>query len=107
LYLVMVMVFASAPVAPVAAGALFTGGIGNAAFAVMQATLLFRAAPAAMRARLLGVVSVCIGTGPIGFLYLGLLTEWLSPPAATVALAAQGIVALILTRRYWGGVVRL
>jgi len=107
LYLVMVMVFASAPVVSIAAGALFIGGTANAAFAVMQSTLVYRAAPVEMRARLLGVVSVCIGTGPIGFLYLGLLTEWLSPPAATVALAAQGLVALILTKRYWLGVVRL
>jgi MFS family permease len=106
-YLVMIMVFASAPIVSIAAGALFIGGIANAAFAVMQSTLVYRAAPVEMRARLLGVVSVCIGTGPIGFLYLGLLTEWLSPPAATVALAAQGIVAMILTRRYWVGVVRL
>ena len=107
LYLMMIMVFASAPVVSVAAGALFIGGIANAAFAVMQSTLVYRASPVEMRARLLGVVSVCIGTGPIGFLYLGLLTQWLSPPAATVALAAQGIVALILTKRYWLGVVRL
>jgi hypothetical protein len=60
-----------------------------------------------MRARLLGVVSVCIGTGVIGFLYLGLLTDWFSPRTATVAVAAQGLVAMVLTRRYWLGVWRL
>ena len=106
-YLAMVVIFASAPVISIAAAALFVGGIANAAFAVMQATLVYRAAPADMRARLLGVVSVCIGTGPIGFLYLGLLTDWFSPRTATVALAAQGLVALLLTRRYWVGVLRL
>jgi MFS family permease len=105
-YLVMVMIFASAPVVPLAAAALFVGGIANAAFAVMQSTLVYRSAPAAMRARLLGVVSVCIGTGPIGFLYLGLLTQWLAPNTATVALAAQGLLAMLLTRRYWIGVLR-
>jgi hypothetical protein len=72
----------------------------------MQSTLVYRSAPPDMRARLLGVVSVCIGTGPIGFLYLGLLTDWFSPRTATVALAAQGLVAMLLTRRYWLTVLR-
>jgi MFS family permease len=106
-YLVTVVIFASAPVVSIAAAALFIGGIANAAFAVMQSTLVYRSAPPDMRARLLGVVSVCIGTGPIGFLYLGLLTQWLAPNTATVALAAQGLVAMLLTRRYWIGVLHV
>jgi MFS family permease len=107
LYLVMVVFFATAPGIPVAAVSLFLGGLFGAGFAVMQATLVYRAAPIAMRARLLGVVSVCIGTGPIGFLYLGFLAEMFTPRAATVALAAQGLLAILLTRRYWLGVLRL
>jgi hypothetical protein len=54
-----------------------------------------------MRARLLGVLSVCIGTSPLGFFYLGFLTEILPPRLATVALGAQGLLAMLLTRRYW------
>ena len=107
LYLVLVMLFASAPNVTVAAVSLFLGGIFNAGFAVMQATLVYRAAPVEMRARLLGLVSVCIGTGPIGFLYLGFLAEMFSPRTATVALAAQGVLAILLTRRYWLSVLRL
>ena len=107
IYLAMVVIFASTPLIAIAAAALFVGGIANAAFAVMQSTLVYRSAPAEMRARLLGVVSVCIGTGVIGFLYLGLLTDWFSPRTATVAVAAQGLVAMVLTRRYWLGVWRL
>ena len=103
----MVLVFAMAPAVPIASVALFVGGMSGAAFAVMQVTLVYRSAPVDMRARLLGVVSVCIGTGPIGFLYLGLLTEWLSPRYGTVALALQGIIVMVLTRRYWLGVLRL
>jgi MFS family permease len=107
LYLVMVLFFATAPGIPVAALSLFLGGLFGAGFAVMQATLVYRAAPIAMRARLLGVVSVCIGTGPIGFLYLGFLAEMFTPRAATVALAAQGLLVILLTRRYWQAVLRL
>ena len=50
---------------------------------------------------LLGVLSLCIGTGPVGFLYVGFLAEVLSPRGATVAVAAQGLLALLLTRRWW------
>ena len=107
LYLVMVVFFASAPGIAVAAVSLFLGGLFNAGFAVLQSTLVYRAAPVEMRARLLGLVSVCIGTGPIGFLYLGFLAEMFSPRTATVALAAQGVLAILLTRRYWFAVLRL
>ena len=86
---------------------LLVGGPAAAVFAVMQTTLVYRSAPVAMRARLLGVLSVCIGTGPIGFLYLGFLAETLTPRNATMALAAQGMLVLLLTRRYWVGTLRL
>ena len=106
-YLAMVVVFASAPVISIAAAALFFGGMPTPAFAVMQSTLVYRAAPPTCARVCSASFSVCIGTGPIGFLYLGLLTDWFSPRTATVALAAQGLVALLLTRRYWVGVLRL
>lgn len=107
LYLLMLIGFATAPAIPVAAVSLFLSGMCGAGFAVMQATLVYRSAPVQMRARLLGVVSVCIGMGPIGFLYLGFLAEVLTPRIATVALGAQGMLALLLTRRYWGAALRL
>jgi MFS family permease len=107
LYLLAMVLFATAPTVPVAAAALFLSGLFGAGFAVMQATLVYRGAPVEMRARLLGVLSVCIGTAPIGLLYLGLLTELLPPRSATVALVTQGLLALLLTRRYWVGVLRL
>jgi MFS family permease len=107
LYLIMVVCFASSPVVTVAGLSLFLGGMSGSGFAVMQATLVYRAAPVEMRARLLGVITVCIGTGPIGFLYLGWLAETFSPRIATMALAAQGILVLILTRRYWRATLRL
>jgi MFS family permease len=107
LYLVMLIGFALAPVIPLAAVCLFLAGLCGAGFAVMQATLVYRAAPVEMRARLLGVVSVCIGTGPIGFLYLGLLADMLTPRIATVALGVQGLLVMLLTRRYWSSALRL
>jgi MFS family permease len=107
IYLTMVVLFAAAPGVYVAGVSLFLGGMSGAGFAVMQATLVYRAAPAEMRARLLGVISVCIGTGPIGFLYLGFLAETFTPRTATMALAAQGMLVMLLTRRYWLATLRL
>ena len=82
-------------------------GVVAVGFSVMQATLVYRGSPVAMRARLLGVLSVCIGTGPIGFFYLGFLADVLTPRVGTVALAAQGMLALLITRRYWVALFRL
>lgn len=105
-YFATVIGFATAPVAPAAAVVLLLNGMGAVGFTVMQATLVYRDSPVEMRARLLGVLSVCIGTGPIGFVYLGFLADVLTPRVATVAIAVQGMLALLLTRRYWVTVFR-
>lgn len=105
-YLVMAIVFALTSVVAVAATALLLSGTLSTGFGVMQATLVYRITPPEMRARLLGVLSVCIGTSPLGFLYLGWLAELFAPRVATVALGAQGLLVLLLTRRYWRPALR-
>jgi MFS family permease len=105
-YIVMAIAFALSSVVAVAAVVLLLSGTLSTGFAVMQATLVYRITPPEMRARLLGVLSVCIGTSPIGFLYLGWLADLFAPRAATVALGVQGLAALLLTRRYWLPVLR-
>jgi predicted MFS family arabinose efflux permease len=106
LYFAAVVAFVTAPIPPLAAAALFLAGFFSAGFASMQGTLVYRGAPVEMRARLLGVLSVAIGMGPLGFLYLGFLADVLTPRYGTIVLAVQGIIALALTRRYWWGVLR-
>lgn len=101
IFLVMIMAFALTPLVAPAGAALLLLGLGGAGFSVMQATLVYLYAPVEMRARLLGLLSVCIGVGPVGFFYLGFLAEAFGAQAATVALAAQGLVALLLARRWW------
>ena len=65
-------------------------------------TLIYLAAPPEMRGRLYGVLSVCIGSGPIGFLWLGVLADEIGAPAATAVTGALGLISLALTRRWWG-----
>ena len=105
-YLATMIGFATAPSVPLAVVLLLLNGMSGVGFAVMQTTLVYRDSPVEMRARLLGVLSVCIGLGPVGFMYLGVLADVLTPRVATVAIGLQGILALLLTRRYWAPVLR-
>jgi MFS family permease len=101
LYFTMLVAFALAT-GPVLAGiALVLTGVGGAGFAIMQPTLVFLATPPEMRSRVLGLLSVCIGLGPVGFLVLGGLAELVGAPAATAAMGLAGLVALAATRRWW------
>jgi hypothetical protein len=54
-----------------------------------------------MRARLLGLMSVCIGVGPIGFLQIGLLADAIGARAAIVTIGLEGLAALALTYPLW------
>jgi len=87
---------------PLAAGAFLTlTGVGGACFGVMQTTLIYRAVVPAMRARMLGLLSVCIGVGPIGFLQVGLLADAVGARAAIITIGLEGLVALALTWPLW------
>ncbi len=100
-YLVMLIVFALVPMPLVAGGALLFTGLGGAGFSTMQATLVYLAAPPEMRSRILGVLSVCIGVGPVGFVALGLLADAIGANWATAAAGLTGLLALAVTRPLW------
>jgi MFS family permease len=100
-YLVLLIGFALAPSTAFAGAALLLTGLANSGFSVMQATLIYLAAPAEMRSRLYGVLSLCIGSGLVGFLHLGLLAEAIGAPWATTVSGLEGLLALALTWRKW------
>jgi hypothetical protein len=100
-YLLMLPIFALAPVPLLAGTVLLTTGLANAGFSIMQATLVYLASPPEMRSRIYGVLSVCIGVGMIGFIHLGLLAGLIGASWATVVIGAEGIAAMLLTRRWW------
>ena len=84
-----------------AAGALLVVGVGQSGFSVMQATIVFIAAPVDRRMQAMGVLTMCIGIGPLGFLMLGWLAERLGAPSAAVISAVTGLVTLAATWRWW------
>ncbi len=101
MYFAMQILFALSP-HPWAAGvALLLTGFGQAGFSIMQATLVYRLAPVELRSRVLGLLSVCIGIGPVGFVHIGLLADAIGAPAAAALSGAEGLLALLLTRRLW------
>jgi MFS family permease len=101
LYLAMQVGFALAPDPWLAGAALLVNGFGHAAFSAMQATLVYLSSPAELRSRVLGVLTLCIGLGPIGFVLIGLLAEGFGAGPACVASGLSGLLALVLTRRLW------
>jgi MFS family permease len=103
-YLLMLPLFALSPDPALAGSVLLLTGLANSGFSIMQATLVYLAAPPEMRSRVFGVLSVCIGVGMIGFLHLGWLAGMIGATWAIMAIGAEGLVALLLTRRWWRAV---
>ena len=100
-YMIMLILFALGTHPLLAGVALVLTGLGGAGFSTMQATLVYLAAPPEMRSRILGVLSVCIGTGPIGFVWLGWLADRIGAHNATAATGAMGLLAMAATWRWW------
>jgi MFS family permease len=76
-------------------------GISMGSFAVMQSTIIFLASPAQVRSRVMGLLTVAIGSAPVGMLYVGVLADWLGAAIAVALLAIQGLIALGLAVWYW------
>ena len=71
-------------------------GTAGACFAAMQGTLTYLAAPPIYRSRILGVLTLCIGTGPIGFFNVGWMAEIFGVPYALAIISFEGLLALLI-----------
>ena len=80
---------------------LAVGGLCASGFAAMQATLIYVVAPAAMRGRLLGLMTICIGAGVLGLANVGITAELVGASNALWIIALQGLVPLLLVSRRW------
>ncbi len=101
LHLALTPVFVTSTL-PWVTGAMMVGmGLAQAAFGIMQATIVFGASPPGMRSRVLGLLTLCIGTAPIGVAHIGLLADALGVHVAGTIVAAQGALAMWLARRWW------
>ena len=80
---------------------IFCVGLGAAGFSTMQTTLIYGIAPPEMRGRLLGILSLTIGAGVIGFTNIGLMGELFGGANAVRIVAAEGLLASILLGLRW------
>jgi hypothetical protein len=47
----------------------------------------------------MGIVTMCIGTGPVGVVMIGVLSSQIGPPGAILTMASLGLCGLILVWR--------
>ena len=73
-------------------------GVGGACFAAMQSTLTYLGASPEYRSRVLGVLTLCIGSGPIGFFNVGWMANFWGAPTALFVMSLEGLFVLLL---YW------
>ncbi len=78
---------------------LVLAGVGASAFANMQTALIIMHAPPHIRSRLMGLLTVCIGAGPLGILLVGVLADWFGPLVAIDAIALGGFI--LVARAGW------
>jgi predicted MFS family arabinose efflux permease len=78
---------------------LLIGGLGTAAFSNMQTILILTETPPSTRSRVMGIVTMCIGTGPVGVVMIGILSGQVGPPVAILIMAGLGLCGLTLVWR--------
>lgn len=101
LFLAMMPAFALSTLPLLSGMALVLIGLGQASFAVMQSTLVFVSAPPERRLEAFGLLTMCIGIAPVGFLLMGWLAELLGAPWAIVAIAVVGVGTMAASWRLW------
>lgn len=101
IFLLSLIAFGASTTAALSFALMLTAGMSIAGFAVTQSTITFLAAPPAIRSRIMGVLTVSIGTAPIGMLHVGLLADWLGAGQAIMVMAGEGVLALGLTAWLW------
>jgi MFS family permease len=98
--------FALSPTPILSGSTLLLMGIATAGFSVMQATMIYAIAPPDMRGRVLGLISVCIGVSPIGFLMIGVLADAIGAQGAIIVSALTGLVVMAAMTRQWLVLIR-
>jgi len=97
LFLVLQVVFAWSHHVLLTGVILLVIGAAQAGFAVMQPTLVYNGVQADRRPAVMGLMTMCIGVAPLGFLAIGWLAERLGAPMAALICALSGLLAIAVT----------
>jgi MFS family permease len=74
---------------------LFVMGFAESAYAAMQSTLVLLSAPERIRGGVMGILSACIGTQPLGTLAIGLLAASAGVPVAFTVNALAALLVIV------------
>ncbi|MEM7533687.1 MAG: MFS transporter [Chloroflexota bacterium] len=92
----VVLIFAVSPSYWLSWIALFSAGIGQACFALMQSAIMMLVADDGMRNRMMGMLVISIGMGPFGKLLVGALAENYGAPIAVASTASVAFLLIVL-----------
>lgn len=101
LFLTAVILMPLMPFFALACVCLAFAGFGSSAFANMQTSLIVLHAPSHIRSRLMGLLTVCIGMGPLGILLIGGLADLWGPLIAIEVVETLGFVSVALMGVWW------
>jgi MFS family permease len=76
-------------------GLLFLMGLAESGFAAMQTTLVLLSVPDRVRGGVMGILSACIGTQPLGTLVIGALAAGLGAPLTFTVNAVAALVVIV------------
>jgi MFS family permease len=78
-------------------------GFAEAGFGTMQSAIVLLAAPERLRGRAMGILSVCIGTYPLGALWIGFFAGQVgAAPAIALGAGAAALCMLPVVARLVG-----
>lgn len=98
-------VYATADTAMSMGLALMLVGVGASCFSAMQTTLLILNSAEADRSRVMGLLSVCIGSALLGFAWLGLVASLFGPRFAVIMSSILGLLSLVAIWLTWRNVI--
>ena len=101
LYLGCIWLFSMSSIVALSMTLLWIGGFGVAGFAAMQSALMIASAPPEMRNRIMGLMTMCIGIGPLGILVVGSLSEILGAQTGILITTTTGLLGLAATIIIW------
>ena len=101
LYLGCIWLFSMSSTVGLSMTLLWIGGFGVSGFASMQSALIIASAPPEMRNRIMGLLTMCIGMGPLGILVVGSLSEVLGAQTGILITSTTGLLGLAAAIIIW------
>jgi MFS family permease len=91
----LLLAFAWSPWYALSLALQFAIGVTDSGFGTMQSAIVLLTAPVKAHGRVMGILSACIGTQPLGSLWIGFLASRMGAPFATGLNAALACVLMI------------